>query len=136
MKETLDYLEEIISDDENSTHIYIEPPKDLGNLSGEDDAPEDGSGLPDDICRSQLRAPCEVLLSSGKRLETEDDFFGFENFPDETCVPEFDTPPSSPSTFENVNNNLSKVIPTVLKQNLPKSNKESTHKTNKMEMEL
>lgn len=60
MQDALNYLEELIEEDEFgdancATALYIEPPIDEGNVSGEDDAEEEEGGIPDKVCASQLK---------------------------------------------------------------------------------
>lgn len=81
MQDALDYLEELIDEEENNTDvpeaIYIEPPAFDGNISGEDDADYDEGGIPDNVCPEQLKASCEIVTSGGTRLDglhENDDF--------------------------------------------------------------
>lgn len=66
LKEALDYLEEILSDEDDDmpTSIFIEPPNETGDLSGEDDAIEDAIAIPDNLCSGQLKEKCKVVFSS------------------------------------------------------------------------
>lgn len=64
LKEALDYLEEILSDEEDKnlpTAIVLEPPDNEEGISGEDDGPDDYYGLPDNVCPAQLKSGCEIL---------------------------------------------------------------------------
>lgn len=82
MKEAIDFLEEL-SDDENVTYvpegIYLEPPEYEDYASGEDDGKEDEGGVPDDVCAEQLKAPCEIVMSNGHRIDGSDPN-EFDNF--------------------------------------------------------
>lgn len=70
LKEALDYLAEIWSDDEPNT-LYIEPPEiEDGALSGEDDAEDEEGGLPDNVCPGQLKANCEIVFQNGLRVDS------------------------------------------------------------------
>lgn len=73
MQEALDYLEELMEEDESDVSdvaqaLFIEPPDFDGNVSGEDDAEEDCGGIPDNVCAAQLRSNCEIVLRSGRRM--------------------------------------------------------------------
>ena len=82
MKEALDYLDELASDDEEPNFIYIEPPEvEDGTISGEDDGEKEEEGIPDNVCSGQLKANCEIVLASGKRIESIQDIQS-ENFSD------------------------------------------------------
>lgn len=71
LKEALDYLEEIESDDDEPKAVYIEPPEvEDGVLSGEDDGEEEEEATPDNVCPGQLKANCEIVLASGRRLDS------------------------------------------------------------------
>lgn len=82
MKEALDYLEELQSDDENGLEnavdaVYITPPESEGYISGEDDThDDDANGIPDNLCPGQLIANCEITFADGRRI---DDFECNEN---------------------------------------------------------
>ncbi|XP_049302987.1 piggyBac transposable element-derived protein 3-like [Bactrocera dorsalis] len=76
LQEALDFLEELCSDDENdvSTNIqalYIEPPYQDGDVSGEDDG-EDEGGVPDNVCPAQFKAGCEMVFENSTRMKTTD----------------------------------------------------------------
>lgn len=82
MQDALNYLEELIEEDEFgdtniATTLYIEPPVDEGNVSGEDDAEEETAGIPDNVCPAQLKSGCEIVLNNGQRMH------GFEIDQDE-----------------------------------------------------
>lgn len=62
-----------MSDDEEPTALFIEPPDMDGNVSGVDDGEEEEEGTPDNVCPSQLKAGCEIVMSSGRRIETLED---------------------------------------------------------------
>lgn len=69
----MDYLDEIelASDDEEPTAVYIEPPQvEDGTLSGEDDGKEEEEGTPDNVCPGQLKANCEIVFASGRRIDS------------------------------------------------------------------
>lgn len=78
MKDAVDYLEELIDNEENADFmnqvdaVYIEPPEDEGNVSGEDDAEENEGGKVDDICGNQLKAGCELVLRNGDHIDSLD----------------------------------------------------------------
>uniref|UniRef100_A0A6P7HD16 Uncharacterized protein LOC114349357 n=1 Tax=Diabrotica virgifera virgifera TaxID=50390 RepID=A0A6P7HD16_DIAVI len=73
LKEALDYLDEITSDDDEPKVIYIEPPEtEDGTVSGEDDGPDEEEATPDNLCAGQLKAGCEIVLASGKRIDSID----------------------------------------------------------------
>lgn len=78
LKDAVDYLEQLIDDeeDENFLHevdaVYIEPPDEDGNVSGEDDANENEGGTVDALCRGQLSAGCEIVLRNGHHTEALD----------------------------------------------------------------
>lgn len=73
LKDALDYLEELMSDDDEPTAVFIEPPDLDGNMSGEDDGEEEEEGTPDNVCPSQLNAGCEIVMSNGRRIEVFED---------------------------------------------------------------
>lgn len=136
MKETLDYLEEILTDDDEPTDIFIEPPVEgSGNISGEDDALEDGAGLPDDLCRGQLQANCELVMASGQRLGLEEDLLEFDvEVEDERVLDKIEIPPPTPTSdlsVESNGNRLLKVKPFISNTALPKSMKPKSYKWRK-----
>ncbi|XP_049313796.1 piggyBac transposable element-derived protein 3-like [Bactrocera dorsalis] len=74
-QEVIDYLNDFCDSDEEDSPaaLYILPPdNENGAISGEDDGDEDDVGKPEDICVGQLKAPCELVMSSGKRVLTID----------------------------------------------------------------
>lgn len=76
LKEAVDFLEQLIDEDENEVFganidtIYLQPPYEDGNVSGEDDAGENEGGLIDNVCRAQLMTGCEVVLRNGDHVNT------------------------------------------------------------------
>ena len=63
MKDAVDYLEQLIDEEEGDfmqevEAVYIEPPDEDGNVSGEDDANENEGGTVDDLNRRHLNAGC------------------------------------------------------------------------------
>lgn len=74
----LDTLEEMSEVDNNGYPInvhalYIEPPDNDDELSGEDDG-DDSGGSPDNVCAGQLKANCELVFEDGHRINSLDDF--------------------------------------------------------------
>lgn len=73
LKDALDYLEELIEEDESPLNVgalYIEPPEIEQCDSGEDDTPDnEASGLPDNVCPGQLNAGCEIAFTNGERID-------------------------------------------------------------------
>lgn len=79
MKEAVDYLEQLIDEEEAEEEfmrdvegIYIEPPDEDGNISDEDEANENEGGTVDALSRRQLNAGCELVLRNGVHTETLD----------------------------------------------------------------
>ncbi|XP_055306911.1 piggyBac transposable element-derived protein 3-like, partial [Sitodiplosis mosellana] len=78
LKDAVDYLEQLIDEEEEDDFmrdidgIYIEPPEDDGNVSGEDEANENEGGTVDALSRNQLNAGCELVLRNGVHTETFD----------------------------------------------------------------
>lgn len=67
MKEALNFLEDLLSDDEHPAAIYIESPQNEVNANEEDDGAEEA---PDFVCSEQLKAGCEVGFSRIRRIKT------------------------------------------------------------------
>lgn len=64
-------MEDILSDDDTPETVYIQPPSiEDGAVSGEDDADEEESGIPDNVCPEQLKANCEIVMQSGRRIDS------------------------------------------------------------------
>lgn len=77
LKDAVDYLEQLIDEEEANfmqeiETIYIQPPDEDGNVSGEDDANENEGGKVDDLNRRQLNAGVELVLRNGAHLESLD----------------------------------------------------------------
>lgn len=65
-EEAAEYLMTLNSDDEDDEvlKMYMEPPNEEGNLSGEDSADEDSGGNLDNLPKQQLQVPCELVIRS------------------------------------------------------------------------
>lgn len=84
LKEALDVLDDN-GESENSPFpknvhaLYIQPPDNDDELSGEDDAFDNEGGIPDHVCASQLKAGCELVFEDGHRIDyAADDEGGIE----------------------------------------------------------
>lgn len=60
----------MISNEDESNAVLIDPPYLDGNVSGVDDGEEEEEGNHDNVCTSQLKAGCEMVLFNGRRIET------------------------------------------------------------------
>ena len=72
MKEALDYLDELASDDEEPNFIYIEPPEvEDGTISGEDDGEEEEEAIPDNVCSGkQIVKSCWLRVNELNQFKT------------------------------------------------------------------
>ncbi|XP_036322401.1 uncharacterized protein LOC118736415 [Rhagoletis pomonella] len=74
LKDIADYLDELAENDASFCQqidgIYIEPPNEDGELTGEDDANEDEGGIIDNVCRNQLNEGCEIVLKNGEHVDS------------------------------------------------------------------
>ncbi|XP_055551627.1 piggyBac transposable element-derived protein 3-like isoform X1 [Wyeomyia smithii] len=71
LREALDYLDELnLEDDDYPAHVYIQPPENDGNVSGEDGVDDDEmSDVSDNVCAGQLTSGCEIVLNNGNRID-------------------------------------------------------------------
>lgn len=70
MKDALDYLDELMLDDDEPTAVFIEPPDLDGNVNGVDDGEEEEDETPDNVYPSRLKAGCEIVMSNIRWIET------------------------------------------------------------------
>lgn len=60
--EALDFLQQLDRETEDEdTKIFIKTPENVGYISGEDDASEEG-GIPVNVCTSQLQSNFEIIF--------------------------------------------------------------------------
>lgn len=59
--------------------MYIQPPDNDDELSGEDDAGDDSGGIPDNVCGGQLRAGCELVFADGRRISQDEMYNIFDD---------------------------------------------------------
>lgn len=79
LESALDAIEDLCDTVDNGHPInvhalYITPPDNDDELSGEDDTEADFGGIPDNVCAGQLRASCEIVFEDGRRITDMDDF--------------------------------------------------------------
>lgn len=115
LKEALDYLDELLAEEDQAKTLFIEPPEvEDGVISGEDDADEEEDGVPDNVCPGQLKTNCEIVFNNGERIgilentDNNSELSEIEVFEDHLS--------SEPSTCTGVTNSilLQKIQPTDL----------------------